>query len=101
MIAEVVAEPPILSNETLVPLGIVVTLLLGFVGGVWKIANTMSTFGHRLDLMEERINNRLTALEVKKDSHVTWSQLRAVLSALHAANPTMKAIDLDEIKAES
>lgn len=102
MIADVLSTtPPILTAETLVPLGVASAILVAFVGGVWKFATTMSTFSHRLDLFEERMNTRLKALEEKKDNHVTWAQLRSVLAALHAANPTMKPIDVDAIKDES
>jgi len=101
VIAEVEPVRTMLTAETLIPLGVATAFTITFVGGVWKFANMMNGFAHRLDLFEERMGNRLAALEAKKDSHVTWSQLRAVLAALHVANPTMKPIDVDAIKNES
>jgi len=77
----------VIDNETLVPLGIVVGTLLFFVGGVWKIANTMTSFGHRLDMMEASINSRLRALEDKPHGMVSRHVLRAWIAALRAANP--------------
>jgi hypothetical protein len=77
----------VIDHETLIPLGIVVSVLLFFVGGVWKIANTMTSFGHRLDMMEASINGRLKALEDKPHGMVSRHVLRAWIAALRAANP--------------
>lgn len=88
----------VISNDTMIPLGIVASVLLFFVGGVWKIANTMTSFGHRLDMMEASINSRLKSLEDKPHGMVSRHVLRAWISALRAANPqiVVPPLEIDE-----
>lgn len=87
--AQTASTGGVINNDTLVPLGLVVGVLLFFVGGVWKIANTMTSFGHRLDMMEASINARLKSLEDKPHGMVSRTILRAWISALKAANPNI------------
>lgn len=102
----------VIGESTPVTIGFVVAMVGGFVGGIWKtvsafkdlgsrIDNTHEKTNHRLDLLEQSLGARMSALENRPHGYVPKSVMRAWISAMRAANEGkgitwVKLSDVDE-----
>ena len=97
MISEVITE------STPMALGLVVTVVGGFGGGIWKIVSSLTRVDHRLDMMEQSLGLRMESLEKRPHGFVSKSALRDWISAMRSANEGkgITWVRLDDIDEES